>query len=356
MEEMGKQECCQGCQGEHRANLGRLPHCHGLGEGAVGKEGVDAAVGQTQRLEEGVDVEKVRGRRKGEEPQGDEGVDKAHETARGHLPEDNLLGYAEHGPDQGRGQAHKDARACAGCGVYQIAKALVEEEGDPQEEHRDAHDLDAVHGLVQEEDRTQHEQHGTCLGDDLAGRGREIDDGTVVEHKVAAKAGCGNKDEQKRPLSVVGACGNQMAEGRVVAEKVHQGQEEASFRPVGQDKPHPQGNGCEAQPDDGENVDARDDLFQGNGQGAPEDDCGQGQTGTSEFCWKHACSREYSICPGGMAGLQLFVKRGKSGFVHLCTAKEKSPDKDISGTDPLRLCYVLRLLLSLRILPAQDRR
>ena len=81
--------------------------------------------------------------------------------------------------------------------------------------------------------------------------------------------------------------------------------EEASFCPVGQDKPHPQGNGCEAQPDDGENVDTGDNLFQGNGQGTPEDDCGQGKAGPSEFCWKHACSRNMCL-PGALGRVAVF--------------------------------------------------
>ena len=111
-----------------------------------------------------------------------------------------------------------------------------------------------------------------------------------------------------------------MAEGRVVAEKVHQGQEEASFCPVGQDKPHPQGNGCEAQPDDGENVDTGDHLFQGNGQGTSEDDCGQGKAGPSEFCWKHACSRNMCL-PGGLwQGCGFLVGRAD---LYACAGQKK---------------------------------
>ncbi|OUO51767.1 hypothetical protein B5F76_08865 [Desulfovibrio sp. An276] len=63
---------------------------------------------------------------------------------------------------------------------------------------------------------------------------------------------------------------------------------------------------------------------------------------------------KYVSAGGLVAGLRFFGE--KSGLVRLCRTKEKSLDKDISGTDPLRLCYALRLLLSLRILPAQDRR
>ncbi len=304
VKEKGKEQGGHGCQGQDGADLGCIPAGHGPSEAAVGNHGIETAVGQAECLEGTGQVQKMGRCGERQQTQGNEGVEDTQKTLRRHFPEEHLLGYAKAGPDERGRKADKHAKAAAALKVEEFAQILVEEEGKAQQENRDAQDLDAVHGLVQDKDAAQHEQHGPCLGDNLAGRGREKEHGGVEKHEVAAKAESCNKDEQQGLLAVVGTGGDQVRDLLVVvAQPVHERDKEAAFGLVGQEEPHPQGNGREAQPDNGKHVHTGRDLLEGNRQRAPEGHCGQGKAETLVFC----------KCLHGInsLGLQTVGKRGR---------------------------------------------